>query len=74
MPKASPVRGTQLIARSAVLLRLIANANHQGARLVDLTYHSGLERTTVRMPTNVERISPMFPDLSPDLSQFQAVQ
>ena len=48
MPDASPVRGTQLIARSAVLLRLIANANHQGARLVDLTYHSGLERPTVR--------------------------
>lgn len=40
--------GTQLIARSALLLRLIANANHQGARLVDLTRHSGLERPTVR--------------------------
>ncbi len=40
--------GTQLIARSALLLRLIANANHQGARLVDLTLHSGLERPTVR--------------------------
>lgn len=44
---ASPA-GTQLIARSATLLRLIANANHQGARLVDLTLHSGLERPTVR--------------------------
>jgi DNA-binding IclR family transcriptional regulator len=41
-------RGTQLIARSATLLRLIANTNHQGARLVDLTLHSGLERPTVR--------------------------
>jgi DNA-binding IclR family transcriptional regulator len=41
-------RGTQLIARSTTLLRLIANANHQGARLVDLTRHSGLERPTVR--------------------------
>ncbi|WP_349283060.1 IclR family transcriptional regulator (plasmid) [Polaromonas hydrogenivorans] len=40
--------GTQLIARSALLLRLIANSNHQGARLVDLTLHSGLERPTVR--------------------------
>jgi len=40
--------GTQLIARSATLLRLIANTNHQGARLVDLTLHSGLERPTVR--------------------------
>jgi DNA-binding IclR family transcriptional regulator len=44
----SPVRGTQLIGRAALLLRLIANANHQGARLVDLTLHSGLERPTVR--------------------------
>jgi DNA-binding IclR family transcriptional regulator len=44
----SQVRGTQLIGRSALLLRLIANANHQGARLVDLTLHSGLERPTVR--------------------------
>lgn len=40
--------GTQVISRSALLLRLIANANHQGARLVDLTHHSGLERPTVR--------------------------
>ncbi len=31
-----------------MLLRLIANTNHQGARLVDLTLHSGLERPTVR--------------------------
>ncbi|NML44153.1 IclR family transcriptional regulator [Ramlibacter sp. G-1-2-2] len=44
---ASPA-GTQLIARSATLLRLIANSNHQGARLVDLALHSGLERPTVR--------------------------
>lgn len=44
----APPAGTQLIARSALLLRLIANANHQGARLVDLTLHSGLERPTVR--------------------------
>ncbi len=42
------LRGTQLISRSATLLRLIANSNHQGARLVDLTLHSGLERPTVR--------------------------
>lgn len=48
MPNQSQVRGTQLIGRSALLLRLIANANHQGARLVDLTLHSGLERPTVR--------------------------
>lgn len=41
-------RGTRLIAKSGALLRLIANANHQGARLVDLTLHSGLERPTVR--------------------------
>lgn len=40
--------GTQLIARSTLLLRLIANSNHQGARLIDLTLHSGLERPTVR--------------------------
>lgn len=42
------VRGTQLIARSAGLLRLIANTNHLGARLIDLVQHSGLERPTVR--------------------------
>lgn len=48
MSNPSQVRGTQLIARSALLLRLIANANHQGARLIDLTLHSGLERPTVR--------------------------
>lgn len=40
--------GTQLISKSGTLLRLIANANRQGARLVDLTLHSGLERPTVR--------------------------
>lgn len=40
--------GTKLIKKSSVLLRLIANSNHQGARLVDLTLHSGLERPTVR--------------------------
>ena len=40
--------GTRLIAKSGTLLRLIANANQQGARLVDLTLHSGLERPTVR--------------------------
>ena len=48
MADLSPARGTQLIARSALLLRLIANTNHQGARLVDLTHHSRLERPTVR--------------------------
>ena len=48
MADPSAARGTQLIARSTVLLRLIANSNHQGARLVDLTHHSGLERPTVR--------------------------
>jgi DNA-binding IclR family transcriptional regulator len=41
-------RGTQLISKSATLLRMIANANHQGARLVDLTHHSGFDRSTVR--------------------------
>lgn len=40
--------GTRLIAKGSLLLRLIANTNHQGARLVDLTLHSGLERPTVR--------------------------
>lgn len=40
--------GTQLISRSGTLLRLIANANRQGARLGDLTLHSGFERPTVR--------------------------
>ena len=48
MPRMASPAGTQLIARSARLLRLIANSNHQGARLVDLTLHSGLERPTVR--------------------------
>ncbi len=48
MPELPTARGTQLITRSALLLRLIANANHQGARLVDLTRHSGLEQPTVR--------------------------
>lgn len=48
MPDPSPARGTQLISRSTLLLRLIANSNHQGTRLVDLTHHSGLERPTVR--------------------------
>jgi DNA-binding IclR family transcriptional regulator len=48
MADPSPARGTQLIARSTLLLRLIANSNHLGARLVDLTLHSGLERPTVR--------------------------
>jgi DNA-binding IclR family transcriptional regulator len=43
-----PIRGTQLVSKSSTLLRLIANSNHQGARLIDLTLHSGLEQPTVR--------------------------
>lgn len=48
IPRESHNTGTRLIAKSGLLLRLIANTNHQGARLVDLTLHSGLERPTVR--------------------------
>lgn len=47
-PLESGTHGTRLIAKGSMLLRLIANANYQGARLVDLTMHSGLERPTVR--------------------------
>jgi DNA-binding IclR family transcriptional regulator len=44
----APTRGTQLVSKSCALLRLIANTNHQGARLSDLTLHSSLQQPTVR--------------------------
>jgi DNA-binding IclR family transcriptional regulator len=46
--QASPVHGTQSIHRSVQLLRAIASRGRDGARLVDLTHHTGLEQPTAR--------------------------
>jgi len=46
--KSNPIQGAQAVHRAAQLLRAVGSRGHDGARLVDLTQHTGIEQPTAR--------------------------
>lgn len=46
--KSSPIQGAQAVHRAAQLLRAVGSRGHDGARLIDLTQHTGIEQPTAR--------------------------